>query len=128
MSVLYLIRLLFPLREHPRARQVKMRCISVPKFKHFKSQFLSENPVSSMRCLKGPNSKTVQTQLWFLCFSCRLLLLNNCMKFHQDLLNCFQDIVPKRFCRKLLFYKVQRDISKTYKEKLLFLCYLMIFV
>ena len=41
------------------------------------------------------------------------------MKFHQDLLNCFQDIVPKRFCRKLLFYKVQRDITKTYKEELL---------
>ena len=46
----------------------------------------------------------------------------HCMRFHQDLLNCFQDIVPKRFCRKLLFYKVQRDIAKTYKEELLFLC------
>ena len=44
------------------------------------------------------------------------------MKFHQDLLNCFQDLVPKRFCRKLLFYKVQRDITKTYKEELLFRC------
>ena len=44
------------------------------------------------------------------------------MKFHQDLLNCFQDIVPKRLCRKLLFYKVQKDITKTYKEELLFLC------
>ena len=44
------------------------------------------------------------------------------MKFHQDLLNCFQDIVPKRFCRKMLFYQVQRDITKTNKEELLFLC------
>ena len=43
------------------------------------------------------------------------------MKFHQDLLNYFQDIVPKRFCRKMLFYKVQKEITKTYKEELLFL-------
>ena len=53
------------------------------------------------------------------------------MKFHQDFLHCFQDIVPKRFCQKLLFYKVQRDITKTYKEELLFFCSahcLMIFV
>ena len=33
-----------------------------------------------------------------------------------------EDIVPKRFCRKLPFYKVQMDITKTYKEELLFLC------
>ena len=39
------------------------------------------------------------------------------MKFHQNLLNCFQDIVPRRFCHKLLFYKVQRDITKRYKEE-----------
>ena len=46
------------------------------------------------------------------------MLLNNCMKFHQDLFNCFQDIVPNLFCRKLLFYMVQ----KHNKEELLFLC------
>ena len=53
------------------------------------------------------------------------------MKFHQDLLNRFQDIEPKRFCRKLQFYKVQWNITKIYKEELLFLCSapcLMIFV
>ena len=75
--------------------------------------------------------KLYKQQLWFLCLPRRLLLLNKCIKFHQDLLNCFQDVLPKRFCRKLLFYKVQRDITKTYKEELLFLCSarcLMIFI
>ena len=70
----------------------------------------------------GQSPKLYKRQLWFLCFPRRLLLLNNCMKFQQDLLNCFQDTVPKRYCRKLLFYMVQRDITKTYKEELLFLC------
>ena len=35
-------------------------------------------------------------ELWFLCSVCRLLVLNNCMKFQKDILNGFHITVRTR--------------------------------
>ena len=57
---------------------------------------------------KGHNSKSINTrdmvlacliqELWFLHSACCLLLVNSCMKFHEDILNGFQVIERTRFC------------------------------
>ena len=44
------------------------------------------------------------------------------MKIHQDLLNCFQDIVPKTILSQTATLQGSRDITTTYKEEVLFLC------
>ena len=36
---------------------------------------------------KGNNSKIYNPELRFLCSACRLMLVNNPMRFHQDILN-----------------------------------------
>ena len=37
-------------------------------------------------------------ELWFLCSACRLIVVNICMKFHEDTLNSFQVTERMRFC------------------------------
>ena len=45
-------------------------------------------------------------ELWFLCFACRLMLIDARVKFHEDILNGFQVIEWTRFMTD----KVQREI------------------
>ena len=85
-----------------------MHCNRSPMQCNFSQKTLSV-PVHVWRDI---TPRLEKQQLRFLCFPRRLLLLIDWVTVHQDLLNCFQDIEPKRFCRKLLFHKVQRDITK----------------
>ena len=36
-------------------------------------------------------------ELWFLCFACRLILIDIHIKFHEAILNCFQVIEGTHF-------------------------------
>ena len=47
---------------------------------------------------KGCNSKVSIQELWFLRSARRLMLVNICMKFHEDTLNSFKVIERTRFC------------------------------
>ena len=47
---------------------------------------------------KGLTRKVKIQELWFLHCAHRLMLVNICMKFHEDTLNGFQVIERKRFC------------------------------
>ena len=52
-------------------------------------------------------------------------MLNICMKFQEDNLEWFSNYSADAiFSQKLLSYKVQRAITKTYKQDLLFFCVL----
>ena len=52
-------------------------------------------------------------ELWFLHSACRLMLVNICMKFHEDILNGFKVTERTRFC--LRNYYLQS--SKGYNSK-----------
>ena len=41
------------------------------------------------------------------------MLVNICMKFHEDILNSFKVIERTLLCHRTANYKLQRDITKT---------------
>ena len=51
-----------------------------------------------LRCSKGRNLKSINTRLQFLHSAFCPMLVNICIKFHEDTLNCFQVTEQARFC------------------------------
>ena len=54
--------------------------------------------IAICQCSKGNNSKECNSDLWFLRSAHRLILLNICVKFHENISNGFLVIGQTRFC------------------------------
>ena len=51
-----------------------------------------------LKSSKGCNSKSITTRVMVLDSACHLMLVNTCMKFHEDTLNGFKVTELTRFC------------------------------
>ena len=71
-------------------------------------------------------------ELQFLCSACQLMLVNICMKFHEDILNGFKLTEWTWFCHRTAKYTLQRDVTKKmHTQELWFLhsvCYLLVLI
>ena len=49
--------------------------------------------------------KVCHPELWFLRSACRLMVLNICVKFHENILNCFEGTELTRECGKIAMFQ-----------------------
>ena len=79
---------------------------------------------------KDVTQKVSIQELWFLHSACRLMLVNICMYFHEDILNGFKVIEWTWFCHRTANYKLQRGVTqKIHTKELWFLhsaCHLLV--
>ena len=64
-----------------------------------------------LKSSKGRNSKSINTRVMVLALS-TLMLVNICMKFHEDTLNVLKLQSGYDFVLETATYKVQRGIAK----------------
>ena len=67
---------------------------------------------TSYKVQRGITKNIYIQELWFLRSACRPVLVNSCMKFHEDILNSCKVIEGHDFLTKTTTYKVQRGITK----------------